>query len=304
MQLVAEAVAHASVVLAGQIHGGERRYADLQPGAPREQRRLHVERGLLPDQKVEAIGARRRLAVEQRVDGGVIAPGDRRLHPEFSKEGEGFLRGSGFDAEGASGEAILLVSSKEAEIAGAEEGDRLVVHIRIIDRKMQAEAREASVDRQRLFDLQSAIFEKRRRIGDRRGDAVADRVHRHRAAVEKAQMKGFESETAVDVRKERMIRLEADVAPGVVVQRIERGRQLRRHVLERRLREAARALEHVVEAEFRRWSGALAVGWERDLRACGRHGADHPPPCDVDHSLNRKSLGARAVTDGAQSETV
>ena len=48
---------------------------------------------------------------------------------------------------------------------------------------MQAEAGEAEIDRKVLVELGAAVVEQAGGIGDRRRDAVADRVHHHRALV-------------------------------------------------------------------------------------------------------------------------
>ena len=254
MQFGAEAVATAPVVFAGQIHRRERREAELHPRAPREQRRLDVERAVLASEEIESEGACRRLAVEQRIEGRVIAALLRRFDPEFAEERKALVIGAGVDAERARRKAIFLVAAEKAEIARAEEGDHLVVDMRLVERKMQAKAGEAGVDGERLLELEAAIVEERRRIGNGRRDAVADRVHRHRAPIEKAEMKRLQPEAAVRAREDVMVALEANLSPGVEVQSVERLRQARRNrSVEGRQREVARPLHHVLEAESRRW---------------------------------------------------
>ena len=98
-----------------------------------------------------------------------------------------------------------MITPQKAEIARAEEGDRLVVHMRIVEREIETEAREAGVDRRRLVELQLPVIEHGGRIGNRRRNAVADRVHGHGPAIKKAPMEGLEPEAAVAVGQQHMV---------------------------------------------------------------------------------------------------
>ncbi len=81
---------------------------------------------------------------------------------------------------------------------------------------MQAEAGEADIDRKSLLEFRVAIVEQAGRKGNRRGDAVADRVHHHRALVDEAGMEQLQPIGAGGDR--RLVGLEADVAIGVEIE--------------------------------------------------------------------------------------
>ena len=71
-------------------------------------------------------------------------------------------------------------------------------------------------------DLVAPVVEQVRRIGDRRRDAVAQHVDDDRTLVEMAEMEKLESKRGVQLLAEqRLVRLEADVAPRIVVEIVE-----------------------------------------------------------------------------------
>ena len=93
---------------------------------------------------------------------------------------------------------------------------------------MQAEAREAEIDRQRPLDLVAAVVEQLPLVGNRRRHAVADDVHRHRALVEEAEMEQLHPERPVARGEQGAVRTEADVAVIVEAEPVQGLRQLRR----------------------------------------------------------------------------
>ncbi len=214
--------------------------------------------------------AGRRLAVEQGVDGDRVGVRVRRLDPEFAKVGEFLVQPlAAADREPARREAVALAAAEEAEIARAQERHDLVPDVRGVDRKFQAEARKAEVDRHVGGELVAPVVEEVRRIGDRRRDAVAQHVDHDGTLVEVAEVEEFEPEVGVELLAEQgLLGLEADVAPGVVIEIGEAVGQ-RRHV---RVigggGEVARALHHVLIAERRRRAALRSV-------ALGEGGLDH-----------------------------
>src|SRR5208283_1377979 len=161
------------------------------------------------------------LPVDEPVDGRAACPHARRLDPEFAKKGKALVLGSGLDAERSRGKPIFLLAPQKAEIARAEEGDHLVIHMRIVERIMQSESGEAEIDRQRRVRLDAPIVEERGRIGDRRGDPVPNEIDRDGTPIEKAQVKGLEAEGIAARAEHRLLRPEADFAPRVIVELVE-----------------------------------------------------------------------------------
>ena len=176
-----------------------------------------------------------------------------RLDPELAEERE-FLVGAraGADAEAARRKAVALAAAKEAEVARAEEGDDLVHDMWRVERVVEAEAGEAEGDGKIGRRLVAAPIEHPSGVGDRRRDAVAQNVDHHRPAIKMAEMEQFEAEARARLAEQRLVGLEANVAPGVVVEAGDAFRQRRDRRVERRRGEIARALDHVGHAESRR----------------------------------------------------
>jgi hypothetical protein len=126
---------------------------------------------------------------------------------------------------------------------------------------MKAKPGKAEIDRQGLVEFGAAIVEKIGRIGDRRGDPVADRVDGDRALVEKTEVEQLELELAAIGAKKGLIRAESDVAPGVEVEFAESLGKRGRSLVEVGGRKIARAPDDAVEFEFgrRRWLGRQRV---------------------------------------------
>ena len=196
VQFGAEIVVEPMVVLAGEEHRGQRRHVEGGDRLAREQGHAHVDAGLLPGDEFEAERAGRRFAVEQRVNDDAVGRRVGRLDPEFAEERELLvdLRARA-DAEPARGQPIALAAAEKAVIARAEERDHLVHHVRRVERIMQAKAGEAEVDRQARRDLVVAVVEQVGRVGDRRGNAVAQHVDDDRPLVEMAEVEQLEPET-------------------------------------------------------------------------------------------------------------
>ena len=116
---------------------------------------------------------------------------------------------------------------------------------------MQAEAGEARIDGQGAVQFGAAVIEHVGHIGHRRRDAVAYRVHHHRAVVDEAGVEELQAERTIGRAERRLVGLEANVAIGVEIKFGERLGQLRRQGVEGSVGQVARALEHIVEAEMR-----------------------------------------------------
>ena len=95
-------------------------------------------------------------------------------------------------------------------------------HLRVVERVVQAEAREAEIDRQRPLDLVAAVVEQLALVGDRRRHAVADDVHRHRPLVEEAEVEQLHPERPAADAEQRAVGPEADVPVGVEIEPVER----------------------------------------------------------------------------------
>ena len=87
-----------------------------------------------------------------------------------------------------------------------------------IDRKLQPEAGETEIDRQIVVDLGAAVVEEVGGVGNRRRDAVAQHVDDDWALVEMAEMEQLEPEIGALLAEQRLVRFEADVAPGVEIE--------------------------------------------------------------------------------------
>ena len=206
--------------------------------------------GFLPGLEVELIGARHRLAVEQRVDRDTLGGRLWRLDPEFPEIGEllvGLLPGP--DRKSARGKPVTLAAAQETEVTRAEEGNHLVPDVGRVDRIAQAEPGEPEVDRKTAADLVVPVVPEVRRIGDRSRKTVAQHVDDHRPLVEVPEVEEFEPEIAATFAKQRLVRLEADVPPGVEVEIGEPVRHRRKGRVIGGRRQFLRALDHIVVAE-------------------------------------------------------
>jgi hypothetical protein len=65
----------------------------------------------------------------------------------------------------------MLLAPEEPEVARAQEGDHLVEDVRAVERIVQAEAREAQVDRERALEAVLAEIEEVGLVEDGCGDA-------------------------------------------------------------------------------------------------------------------------------------
>ena len=306
VQLGAKAILYAMVVFAGQVHRCERSETEFHVLPPREQRRPHVEDALVPRRQLQMEGAGRGLPIEQRIDCRARGARRGRLDPEFAKKRKAFLVRARFDAEAARRQAVLLFASEKPKIARAQEGDRLVVYIGIVERKMQPEAGEAEIDRRIFRRLDPAIVEQRRRIGNWRGQPVANHIDRDRAPIEEAEMKGLQPEGAAGFAEKSAILPKADVAPIVIVEFVESLGQPRRRILERRGGEFASAVDNLLETKPRRL-GARDARTLRGLRendarrACRGDGAEHLAASKYAHVAFLRDLSSRFVRRGEET---
>ena len=130
MQLRAEFVVNALIVFAGENIEVSGARPNLTPARRGKQRRLRLRARFPGRDEIEAIGAGRRRAVEQRVDRRLIAAILRRLDPEFAEERKSLVDRAGLDAQRPRGQAISLIAAEKTEIARAEEGNHLVEDMR------------------------------------------------------------------------------------------------------------------------------------------------------------------------------
>ena len=106
-------------------------------------------------------------------------------------------------------------------------------------------------------------------------------------------MEGLYAEQTAGIIEQRVIRPEADVAPGIIVELVEGVGQTRRRVLEGRVGEFARAFDDRFEGEARRLCGWIfglgpALGEsprdEAGLRRAGRsESAEQLTACEFGH---------------------
>ena len=282
MQFAAKVVVEPAIGLADEIHRGQRRKPERRRRLAREQRHIGLDHAFLTRSEVEAEGAGRRFAVEQRINDDVLRHRVRRLDPEFAKERELLLEtGTDVDRQSPGGETVALTTAEKAEIARAEKRDHLVRHVRGVERKSQPKAGEAEIDRQDAVDLGAAIVEQIRGVGDRRRDAVAQHVDDHRALVEMPKMKQLEAEVGPFLAQQRLIGFEANVAPGVEIEVRQAVGQSGNRTVERRGGEVVRPFDDVREAERRRGPGRGLRG-AAGLRDRGRKNTRPRCGCEAD----------------------
>src|SRR5690606_7712677 len=156
----AEIVDADAVMRAEEEHAGERRDADLIDLDARIERGAHLGHGLFAGMQDEAIGAGDARAVEEGMDDEEIGLRRRLLDPELAEDRE-FLaaRIAGVEGKAARRQAIGLAARHGAEIGGALEDDELVEIVRIVDRRVHAEAGEAEVAAVRALVDEPAIGE-------------------------------------------------------------------------------------------------------------------------------------------------
>src|SRR5271168_1452611 len=150
--------------------------------------------------------------------------------------------------------------------------------MRSVERIFQPKAGEAEVDRQRSGDLVVAVVEQIRRVGDRRGNAVAQHVDDDRPPVEMAEVEQLEPKVPAGRSEQRLVRLEANIAPRVEIERGNALGQRRDRRVERRARKIPRALDHLALSE----GGHGRGGWRRVL--LGEGGPEPSPGGSANHA--------------------
>ena len=138
-------------------------------------------------------------------------------------------------------EAVALAAAEEAEIARAEKGDHFVPYVRRVERKAQAKAGEAEIDRQRVVDLGAPIVEQVGRIGNRTGMPSRSTLTTT-GRFSDVRDEGLEAEVGPVLPEQRLTGFEPDVAPSVEIEVREAVRQRRNRGVERRGGEVASPL--------------------------------------------------------------
>ena len=215
----------AELIHAGQ--GGNPGLGDvctgIQHGFDVEDRRLG-SRGAGPDG--EAVGAGGAGTVEQSVDDDGVDARLRCFEPECREPGELFAaRVAGADREAPGGQAVDLVTAHGAEVAGAEEYRDLVIRIRPVHRRTQAQAGVANRVRYTerrvgIVEIVGAVRHRRRLSGgyDKNVDP---------GAIEGGAGKELGRERQVLPGPQATIGLEPDAAILVVRHAVDGGRELR-----------------------------------------------------------------------------
>ncbi len=220
-------VVHAGAAFgAEEIHGGQRRDADLLKLHPREQAHpgLHQRRGAGRD--AEGVGAGAGGAFQQRVDGDLAVVGARLHDPEGGEDGE-FLapRVGGADREPARGDAVAEAARDGAEVACALEDQELVQHVGAVDAVAQAEAGIAEVQ---IVPLRRLAFGEAEGLGvevevlagegEPFGRAGADHVDLQPVAVDMPRRQQVRLECGAGAGEEALLRGHADGAELIVAE--------------------------------------------------------------------------------------
>ena len=145
------------------------------------------------------------------------SPAGRRLHPKGGEGGK-FLafRLRGVDRQAARRKPVSLPLGLAAKIAGALKDQKFLEHARLVDRRVDAQAREAGIVRQRNAQLRRAEIEHRLVIAQRRRPAIFDDGDAHRLAVDIAVMKQLDAVGLFRAVEDRLVGAELDVAVLIV----------------------------------------------------------------------------------------
>ncbi len=236
----------APVVGIEEVHAGQGGDPGRRDVDARVEHALHVEHGLLAGTHGEAIGAGSAAAVEQGVDHQRADAGLRPLQPERAEPGELLaLRVCGADRQAARREPVDLPLGHGAEVAGAEEDADLVVGVGPVDRRMDAEPREAELlgrGRGGRTGGGIGVVEQLRGVRDPDRAAVGDLEDVDALAVQEAAGEELGLERQVLAAPQRVLGAEPDAAVLVIGQVVEGRGQRRVRRLERlarhRLRQA------------------------------------------------------------------
>jgi hypothetical protein len=164
------------------------------------------------------------------------------------------------DGEAPRRKAVFLARPEEAEIAGAEEGDQLVEHLRVVERMMEAKARKAQVDGKRPLDAVAAVVEQLPLVGHRGRHALPDHVDGHRALEQESQVEELHAERTVAGREQGLVGPEADVPVVVEAEPVQGLGQLGRGSLEGGPRQLPRPADHILEPEGARSRRSRLLG--------------------------------------------
>ena len=148
--VVLVAVVEVAIVLAQEVHRGQRRKAQSIDRRSSKDPHTDIDAGVWAGPHHKAVGACDRLTVEQRKDDQCAVLIAFCIDPELAEEGEFLLvvELASANRKPAGGEPVFLAAPQPAEIAGADERDQLVVGLGVVERIMHAEAGESETDRQ------------------------------------------------------------------------------------------------------------------------------------------------------------
>ena len=237
-------------VLAVEEHAGERRDAQHRDRAPQKHTRLHMHHRLVAGFDREAIGAGDARPVEQGIDHQVLGVSGRAHQPELAEVGKLLrCRRDGVDGNPAGGEPVDLAAPEGAEITGADEHDQLVVIVRPVQRVVDAESGVAEVCGNPVGKVVLAVVELIAGELDGPHTGAVDDVDGHGAVVVQARVEELHLKGQVLIPPQRALRLEADIAPLVVIDFEEPLGDLSLRGLKRFPRQPRRRRGHVIQIE-------------------------------------------------------
>ena len=261
-------------VLAMQKHAGQRRDAQGGDGSgalcqsvAQEQAHAHIDHRFVAGAQAELVSAGGARRVELRVQGQRFRIRRGAFEPECLEDRELLgPRAAGIDRQAARRQAVLLAPPERAKVARAEEDDQLVLVGRVVERGVDPKAGVAGSAPGRRRDGVFAVVVVLR--------VEADLAHTGGRHVVQLDRLGVRRPTRVKEHQLEGQRLGpprgaigavADVAVGVVLERLERGGvRLGRAVGAKRF--LARQCSHVIEAEGRSGAGGQQGGEQRDGR--------------------------------------
>ena len=253
MDLGPVVVARRALILAEEIHRGERRQPKPTHILAHEQTGLDLDHGLGPRPQHEAVCTARASGVEQCVDRELGRRGRRPLDPEFDELGEFLARGKPrIDREPSRGDAVDLTLAQRTEVARAQKDQNFILVLLCVERIVHAKARETEAAHSLRIEFVAAVIEQRRVETNFARGIAAELVDAHGMIEVQARVEERDFERQLGVTPERTVGLEPDVAEVVVVDALQllgkldllRPVGLRRKLL--------RAMRHFVEVEAKR----------------------------------------------------
>ena len=228
---------------------------------------------------------------------GALGARLRRVDPELAKERKLLAPSlpARADRQTARRKTITLAAAEKAKIARPEKRNHLVHDMGRVERIVQAKSGKPQIDRQAAFDLVVSVVEQIGRIRNRRGQSVAQDIDGHRPLVKMAQMEQLQPERPAWLPEQQLVRLEANIAPGVEAEARETLGKRRNLGVERRRGQIARPLDHVVIAErgrrLARLGGLLGDRRSETRARCDGDSGEQRATADVLHGV--RSIEAR-----------